>query len=254
MKQVFLMRFALLAFALLTSVVLPAQQSSPPWFVVFEEHVSPADRAQFMKVQKEAVELWKTHQLDIPVYAYQNDDNALYWVIPIRNFASIDTLYKKMGEFSEKTKAAGYDGDAKFRDLSTISTTVIRWDPELSYHPNDVFMSPGKPYMEWMFINLRSGHEKEMADAIKKYIDFYSKNNIDNPWDTFHVMMGNDNPAMIIMFRAESPVTMRTLDAQIYEQHGEELNNLWNNAIMHARKIENKTGWEMPSFSYMPGE
>jgi hypothetical protein len=253
MKQLILLVVLGLVFGTMVPEVLTAQQS-PPWFVVFEETVSPSNRAQFMKVQKEAVGLWNKYQFDVPVYAYENDDNAIYWVVPIRNFASIDTLYQKMMQLSDKMMDNGYDGAAKFRDLSTVSGSVIMWDPELSYHPNDEFrQTQDEPYIEWMFIYLLSGHEKEFADAVKQYIRFYKKHNIDYPWDTFRVMLGNDTPAMIAMFKSKDPASMRTKDAILHEKHQEEFGKLWNNLILHTRKIENKTGWYRSDLSNLPG-
>ena len=230
-----------------------AQQSSTPWYIVFEETVSPANRARFMEVQHEAVDLWKKHNLDFPVMAYENDDNAFYWVIPIRNFASIDSLYQKMAMLSERLKAEGYDGDARFRDLSTISTTVMMWDPGLSYHPeNDPNYANGKDYTEWMFAYLLSGHEKEAAEALTKFKAYYIQNNIDYSWETFRVLLGHDTPLFIGMFRAESPAALQTLNERIWNEHGAELGKLWGEVAKHSRKIVNKTGWYNPSFSIRP--
>ncbi len=248
---------ALILIGLVLTALYPnaviAQQSSPPWFLVFEETVSPANRTRFMEVQQEAVDLWKKHNLDIPIMTYENDDNALYWVTPIRNFASIDTLFQKMGQLSEKLKAEGYDGDAKFRDLSTVSSTVMMWVPELSYHPNGESQnSIEEPYTEWMFAYVLSGHEKEVSDAFKKLITYFKENQVDYPWDTFHVMLGNDTPLIIGVFRGENQSVIHAKRDRMWQEHGAELGKLWGNITKHARKIENKTGWYNPSLSNMP--
>jgi hypothetical protein len=253
MKYCTLFLLAGLVLSALSAIPAAAQQSSPPWFIVFEETVSPANRVRFMEVQHEAVDLWKKHNLDVPVMAYENDDNALYWVVPIRNFASIDTLFQKMGQLSEKMKAEGYDGDAKFRDLSTISSTVMMWVPELSYHPNDESgNSIEKPYTEWMFAYLLSGHEKEAADAIKKFKAYYIEHEIDYPWETFRVLLGHNTPLLIGMFRGTTPADLDTQNGLIWKEHGAELGKLWGDVTKHAWKIENKSGWYNASLSNRP--
>lgn len=253
MKRFIFLIVTFLVLSASTPVVLCAQQASPQWFLVMEEFVASSDRQQFMEVQKEAVGLWKKHNLDVSIFAHLTDDNSLYWVVPIRNFASIDTLYQKTKAFSEKAKQEGYDGSEKFRDLSTFSQTVMMWDPELSYHLNDRFGEPDKNYKEWMFVYLLSGHEEEAAAVIKKYIDFYSKNNIDYPWDTFRVLFGSDSPALIMMTSAKDRVSLHTLEAEIEKQYQEEeLVNMWNEFSSHVRRMENKTGWFSPSLSHFP--
>ncbi len=233
-------------------VVLNAQQDSP-LIVVFEEKVAPCDYPQFVQVQNEAVDLWKKYQLDVPVYAYQNDEYAVYWVIFLRNFASLDTLFTKLGQMSAKMKEDGYDGVAKFRDLSTMSYMVMRWDPELSYHLHDSFnQTMDNRYVEWGFYYMLSGHEQEASDVVKEFVSFNKEHQSEYSFDTFQVMMGYETPLMIIMLRAENPLAMRTRDKTFMEKHSNRFSELWDKFEVHMRKIENKQGWFVPSFSNLP--
>ncbi|MFV0268613.1 MAG: hypothetical protein ACK5HT_15915 [Draconibacterium sp.] len=77
-------------------------------------------------------------------------------------------------KFTEQLKEKGYDPAAKFRDLSNISQFVVRWNKDLSFRKTERVegAEPDKFY-EWMFIYLKSGHEKEAIEACRKYIDFY---------------------------------------------------------------------------------
>lgn len=256
MKKFAITTIVCLVLTSLLPFVSHAQNTSPPWFIVFEEHVSPANYEQFMKVQKEAVDLWDKHQMPIDIYAYNNDDDAIYWVVPIRNFASIDTLFSNMMQTMQTMKEEeGYDGNEKFKDLSTMSQTVMMWVPELSYHPNDEFGdNEGKPYREWSFAHLRSGHEEEAAAAIKDIISFFEDNNIDMSWDVFRVLLGDDTPTMITMFSAKDRAEMATRGKTLWENHGSEINQLLENYNRHARKIENKAGWYMADFSHFQQE
>lgn len=230
-----------------------AQQSQPPWFVVYEEKATSGNLAQFMKAQKKTSDIWKTHHPDIPVFAWQNDDNTLYRVIPIFSFASIDTLHLKMEQVSELMKAGNPDEEERPANPSTVSGTVMMWVPELSHHQEMEFTQyPDKPYTQWMFVYLLSGHEEAAEEALKNFRDYYIDKKLDYPWDTFRVLLGNDTPVMIGMFRAQSQNSLQTKGNRIWKKHGDELGALWNEIVRHTWKIENKTGWFNQSLSNIP--
>lgn len=228
-----------------------AQQPAPVNFVVFEEIVSPSDMAAFSKVQQQAIDLMKKHQFNVPVYCYSTDDNIIYWVMPIKNFGSLDTIFEKSAATSKKmAEQDGFDGEKAFRDLSTVRSSVIQWSPELSYHPNSNFgQSPDKQYVEWAFCSLKSGHEKEAADAVKKYIDFYKKNGENYEWDVYKVLFGYDNPMWILMITEMNPVAKYQREADIFKKYSKEIEVLWSDLAQHMRKVENKTGWFRPTWS-----
>jgi hypothetical protein len=230
-----------------------AQQNSP-LMVVFEEKVAPCDYPQFISAQKEAVEMWKKYQMDVPVYTYQNDEYSFYWVFFVQNFATLDTVFTKIGQMTAKMEKDGYDGNAKFRNLSTTSFSVMRWDPELSYHFDDSFVQTmDRRYVEWSFFYLLSGHEKEVDNVVKEFVSFNKEHKTNYSFDTFRVLLGPETPAMIIMLRAESALALRTRENSFMEKHGEDFYALWDKFAIHMRKIENKQGWFIPSFSNLTG-
>lgn len=228
-----------------------AQQPAPVNYVVFEEIVSPSDLAAFNKVQQQAVDLWKKHKFELPIYCYGTDDNIFYWVIPIENFGSIDGIYSKSAAVTNKMRDEdGFDGDKAFRDLSTTRSRVIMWSPDLSYHPSGKAIQPAsKPYVEWTFCSLRQGHEKEAADAIKKYIEFYKRVKEPYEWDINIVTFGYDTPMWVLMTRSESREAIRKLEGELYKKYSKELDAMWNEFILHVRKIEHKTGWYRQDWS-----
>lgn len=254
MKQLILLAAISLAFTF-PGLPAPAAQESPPlWFIVFEEKFAPTNRTQFMRAQKKAVDSWKELHSKIPVYAWQNDDNTLYRVIPILSFASIDTLYLKMEQVSDFMKASNRGVEEKPVSQS-ISGSVIMWVPELSHHQCAEFSKHSdKSYSEWMFFYLHSDQEQEAEEALRKFRDYYIENKLDYPWDTFRVLLGNDTPAIISLFRAESPAAMQAKGKRIWKKHGDRLEKLWDDVVQHSRKIENKTGWFNPSLSNMPAQ
>jgi hypothetical protein len=255
MKPIIFLVVLSLAFAG-RGLLSPASGQSPPeWFIVFEEKPAPASSGQFMKAQMDAMDLWKKQNPQLPLFAFQNDDNALYRIVPILSFASIDTLFVKMEQMAEIMYAANSGEEEKYGNFSIVSGTVMVWMPELSHHLSPEFsLYHDKPYAEWLFTYLHPGQELEAAEALKQFRDYYIGNGLDYPWDTFRVLLGNDTPLLIGLFRAESPSVLRAKGNSIWEKHGPELRKLWDDVVKHSWKIETKTGWFKPSLSNLPVE
>lgn len=236
----------------IVSIQTQAQEEPvmPENFLVFEEFVQPADLPAFSDAQQEAIDLWKKFEFEVPIFTYSTDVSSFYWVVPFENFSALDQMFAKMTELSNKMKEDGYNGEAKFRDLSTTRETIIHWEKDLSYHPDGAEMQTrDNRYCEWTFFYLKAGHQKEMAEAVKKYIEFSENIDEEWSWDLYSVSMGYDSPCWIVMDRADSPLSMRKLEASLQENHTEKLSELWGNIQPHLRKMEVVTGWFQPDWS-----
>lgn len=250
-KYALLFVFCMLFWGIKSMVGQTQDEAPPPFYVVFEEFVAPSDLPAFKALQDKAIKLWIKHEMDVPIWAYQNNDNAYYWVIPLNNFAGLDGLYQKMMTFSETLKEKeGFDGDQEFRDLTTGRQLVLSWSNELSYHPAGNYgQTADKSYIEWMFCYLKAGHEKEVAAAAKKYIEFYNSIDESYEWDIYMTMIGYDTPMWIFMTRSKNAIEMRQLEADLWAKYNTELEQLWLDFSKHVRKFENKTGWFLPKWS-----
>ena len=227
-----------------------AQQAESFSLAVFEERVSTADMPAFNKVQQETVDLWKKYNLDIPILCYATDDNAYFWVMPVRNFASLDTIFMKSAAFMKKAnEAEGFDGSG-FRDLSTANFSMLHYRPDLSYHhEGGVGQTTEEGYVEWSYCHMRQGHEVEAAAAIKKFIDFYRENGIDYDWDFYEVSLGYDVPLLIGMNQSTDPIAMRQTEQSLDEKYSDDFKEMWAEFAQHVRYIEIKTGWFKPKWS-----
>ncbi|MCY1720683.1 hypothetical protein OU798_10035 [Prolixibacteraceae bacterium Z1-6] len=252
MKKFTLLIGLCLCFTTFISLNTRAQEATPPEnFVVFEEFVSPSDMQAYKNAQEKVIDLWNQYEVKIPVYTYRNDDNAFYWVVPIENFSGLDDLYTSMMGVWKKMKEEGnFDADKEFRDLSTGRQTVLHWSKELSYHPSGEFgQSKEKPFVEWAFCYLKAGHEKEAAEAIKKYQTFYEGIDDNYEWDVYTVSIGHDTPCWILMVRAENELALLKLENELGEKYSEDFQKMWQNFAQHVRKFENKKGWFLPKWS-----
>lgn len=222
----------------------------PENFFVMEEFVAPSNLQAFIETQQKAVDLWKKHELDIPLFTYRTAVNSFYWVIPIENMGSIDGVFQKANEVVAKMKADGFDADKEFRDLSTSRQTVIHWMKDLSYHPNgNMGQTNNNRYCEWTFVYLRAGHEKAAADVVKKYIDFYNSIEETDEWDIYSVVMGYDTPMWILMFRAENALAMREHEKMLNDKYQDTYRKLWMEFSTHVRKFEDQKGWFLSNWS-----
>lgn len=229
------------------------RQQHPPWFVVFEEKGAPGYTTSFMRSNREAIDVWKDFYPGLPVFTWQNDDNTLYRLVPISNFASLDTLHRQMKQVSKIMKTGSAPDAQSENNPSTISATVMTSVPELSYHSSAEFgPDPGTPYTQWMFIYLVSGKEEEGEQAFRNFRDYYLENSLDYTWHAFRVLLGNNTPLLIGVFCAESPASFQEKEKKIWDKHGGELELLWNQVVRHAWKVEKKTGWFSQSLSNVP--
>lgn len=250
----FVLFFAVCLFlASFMSINVQAQDSEDPGMVLlFEEFVAPADLAHFWEVQQEAFDYFKEANLKMQIWAYQTGQNSFYWATPLKNFASIDEVFATMMQSGKILKEKGFDGTAKFRDLSNISMSVVRWNPELSWHPEGS-SEDGLNFHEWSFMYLKAGHEKEAAEAVHKYIDFYKSIDSDYAWDIYEIVLGEHTPCWILEVQAENEAAMREQEDELNKKYGSDFNKLWQNYVQHVRTIETKKGWYLPDWSMNAG-
>jgi len=249
----FVMSLCVALFAINRSQAQDAE--APRFYLVMEEFVAPADLSEFWKVQSEGIALWDSLEIQMTYSAYHTDQNSFYWAVPIQNFAALDDFYATWVVNSNAMKEAGWDPELKFRDLSNISQFVVMWDKELSYKPvKEEAAAEPDIFYEWSFIYLKSGHEKEAAETVQKYIDFTKEEGIDYRWDIYRVVFGNHTPCWILETRAESEEAMRHFESENNKKYKEEYRELWRNFVQHVRTIETTKGWYLPKWSRNVGE
>jgi len=254
MKKIVFLFAACLFMASFLSMNARAQDSEDSGLILmFEEFVAPADLAQFWGVQQEAFDLMKGTDFNMTIWAFQTGHNSFYWATPLKSFASIDEVFATMMQSNQQLMEKGFDGTAKFRDLSDMSQSVLRWNPELSWHPEGT-TEEGLNFHEWTFIYLKAGHEKEAAEAAKKYMAFYKSIGSDYAWDIYEVILGVHTPCWILEVQAENEATMRQQSSELMQKYGNDFNKLWQNMVQHIRTTDTRKGWYLPDWSINAGE
>jgi len=240
-----------LLLALLGASQSQAQEAdTPEMYLVMEEFVAPADMDAFWKAQTEAIELWDKLNIKMNYSAYRTDQNSFYWAMPINNFAGIDALFAQFMETHKAMIDAGWDPEQKFRDLSNISQFVVLRNKELSYQPEEKATTDERDiFYEWTFIYLKSGHQKEAAEAIKKYIDFTKEKGIAYYWDVYEVVFGNHTPCWILESSAKNEEDFRRMESDLNKQYKADYMQLWKNFVQHVRTFETTKGWYIPKWA-----
>jgi hypothetical protein len=171
------------------------------------------------------------------------------------NFAAIDEMFAKMASNYKRLNEKGYNPTEKFRDLSNISQSVVKWNKELSYNPDEMD-EDAKPdiFHEWTYFYLKSGHEKEAAEAIKKYQEFYDNVEDTYQWDVYDVVLGYHTPCWIFETSAETELELRTLENEMSKKYKEDFQKMWQEFAPHIDKMETKKGWYLPNWSRFPKE
>lgn len=240
-----------LTMALLNVNPASAQEAdAPAMFLIMEEFVAPSDMAEFWKVQNEAFEIFDEMEFDMTFYGYRTDDNSYYWALPLKNFASIDKMFEKMKNQYNLLNEKGYNPAEKFRDLSSMSQFVVKWNKELSYNPDEMDENAEPDiFHEWTFFYLKSGHEKEAAEAIKKYQEFYDNSEDSYQWDVYDIVLGNHTPCWIFETSAKTELELRTLEEEMSKKYKEDFQKMWQEFVPHIDKMETKKGWYLPNWS-----
>ncbi len=256
MKNFILLIVFSLFLCLGTTPVIQAQDTEEPtMFLIFEESVAPENMPHFLEVQSEALKKFDELNFDMTFYAYRLQDFSFYWAMPIKNFGSIDELFSKMMKNHQLLLDNGYNPNEKFRGLSSLSHFVVTWNADLSYYPED-YTAPEDPdiYYEWAFVHLKSGHEKEAAEVIKKYQKLYDGVEDTYQWDVYEILLGEQTPCWILESQAKNEIEMRTLENTLNSKYGEQFTELWTEFVKHVDKMEIKKGWYLPGWSRYPGK
>lgn len=239
----------------LTPGIQAQETDEQSMFLVFQESVLPENMPEFMKVQSEALDKLDELKLDLTFSCYRLQDFSFYWAMPIENFAAIDELFSKMMKNHQVLLDNGFDPGEKFRGLSSLSHFVVSWNKELSYYPED-YKAPEEPdiYYEWAFVHLKSGHEKEAAEVLKKYQKLYDSVDDTYQWDVYEVLLGEQTPCWILESQAKNEIAMRTIENNLNSKYGDQFTELWQEFVKHVDKMDVKSGWYLPNWSRYPGD
>jgi hypothetical protein len=196
-----------LSFAAMGTLSTTAQEApdqgmtGPPAIIqVQREFIKPGkagaihDRSEANFVQAMSHAKWPTHYFALN--SMSGPSRALYFI----GYPSFDAWEKDQDATQKNTElsaALEKAGQADGELLSSFDEAVLRYDPDLSYHP--VSSLAYTRYLEITIFKLHPGHVMEWRNLVKTYADDVQKAGIDDAtWATFEVAYGGGDEYVLI--------------------------------------------------------
>lgn len=223
------------------------------WFC-WEATVNPSQLDEFMDLQ---LEIRKTHLkeagLSYPISAWTDGLFTYYFFYPVESYNDKDVIYNELGKAIE---LQGNDWLSRmFSTLDNHTTWFIRWDPELSYQPeNPRRNSDEGVYCIWDMFYIDSGKEQEVRNLQKRFVTALKEKGYDDYVDTYIGELGLDGYFYMGVLFGKSPADLWAQNEVMWELLGEEGNQLFNGMRKCLKKRDFKQFWYMKKLSYNPEE
>ncbi len=177
MKGKFFVVFLALVFCLCAlSTLAKAEKQKAQLFFVEEVVVKPFMIDKYETHTKEALILWKKYGTLFPFYAFNTDDFHYYFVWPIENYASLDILFKAIGEWVEKMGDENWQALVKSGEDTHeyMRWSIVRHRPDVSYIPEKSRLKSEET--SFLYLNLfyiLPGKEGEFESVLRESVAFY---------------------------------------------------------------------------------
>lgn len=254
--SLFLMLGLVVSLCSLTTLVQAEEKKAQLYFVE-EIVIKPSMVDKYEAHTKEALELCEKYGIPFPFYAFTTDDFHYYFVWPIESYASLDSLFKSIGEWVVKMGDENWQALVKSGEgtYEYMKWSIIRHKPDLSYKPEKPRLKPEEAnFMVWIFCYIQPDKEREFEELCKEWVALYKRKNIPEKFDTYIGDIGTDMPFYFWEGRAKNAIDFYSQDEKEQEIFGGEHMELWSKTRATLRKFEFKTGWFRPDLSYMPKE
>ena len=253
---VFLMLGLVVSLCALTTLAQADEQKAQLFFIE-EAVVKPSMVDKYEAHAKEAIGLCVKYGLPFPFYAFTTDDLHYYFVWPIENYASLDSLFKALGGWVEKMGDENWQALVKSGEGTHeyMKWSIIRHRPELSYTPEKPRLKPEEAnFVVWIFCYVQPGKEREFEEICKEWVTLYKRKNIPEKFDTYAGDIGTDMPFYFLTGRAKNAIDFYIQDEKEQEILGEEYMALLRKTLATLKELKFKTGWFRSDLSYMPEE
>ena len=239
-----------------TTLAQTEEQKAQLYFVE-EVVVKPSMADKYEEHTKEALDLWTKYGSPFPFYAFVTDDFHYYFVWPIENYASLDSLFKAIGEWVVKMGDENWQALLKSGEgtYEYMKWSIVRHKPELSYSPANPSLKPGEANFVYLnFFYIQSGKEEEFEEVFKEGTAFYKSINFPFGFDIYVGDMGTEMPMYIYFSKWENAADFFAQHDKAFKLHTEEAIKLRQKTLITIRKTKVKTGMFRPDLSYIPKE
>ena len=251
-KGISLLMIVLLA-GLASAARAESHEEAPPaptFMYVWTDHVAVVHAAAYeSEVKKVMAKMAETEEAKKLQYFALSGQDGYRYVIPMAELAEFS---KKNQEFMAATNAVGgmkvWDASNKLVDHGSGALIVSR--PDLSYAPTaprEAEKSGQFRLHEWWYI--RPGHEAEIEEVARKFAALYAEKEIDTGFRIYQAVTGDDLPLYLVTITAANAVDYHTNEARVNESLGEAGQQLIQEAVALARRLERTTAMMRPDLS-----
>jgi len=224
-------------------------------YYIHNYSADPSKTADLETFVKDLAAVFKKYSFPFAVHAYSTMDFQYYFIVPIENYADIDSIRKTLGDISQKMGADNFQKLIARRNaaIQHNSYFVIRYLPELSYTPPKPRHKPEEEFFRhWIFCYPHVEKEGELRATFAKFVDLYKRINYPFTENIFTVELGSDLPLYIGEERGTNIFEFWPSVKEAYTIMGDEGGKLlWKSTL---RKIERRDGAYRPELSYIPGK
>ncbi|MGD8538383.1 MAG: hypothetical protein PVI66_06680 [Candidatus Aminicenantes bacterium] len=253
-----ILRFWVLVFLFIGLCVMgtaQAEKSKGQLYFVEECAVKMDAFADYDTAIKDVVALAKKHNYPHSWVTYTTNEMLYYFVYPIESESQIEALFADWEGMVVKMEKEEWTAlyERLMKPTGYYKYYEIEHLPAHSYAPEDApVVTMEVPATYWGFCYTKPGHEKDLLEIFKKYVELYKSKNIAEAFDSYIVRTGADLPACFYVMRGKTFADLFGKSEKAEEMVGKEAMALWEKFVLHLRKYEYKLGMLRPDLSYMP--
>ena len=250
--------FCLLCFLLvfLSGTLLVNAQDIPKdqLFWIHEEKPKVNMIDQYESTTKDILKMFKEGGWNVEIYTSQRDDNWFYYLIPISNYADIDSTYENFGSARKKV------GEDKWMSKMVENSSTIEVSKDMlvsrsgkySYTPKNPRLKEDEAkFIHWDFFSVLPEKRKEFFDVAKQFKELYEKNDIGMGYGVWFPEFGFDNDLVVVTQGAKDAVDYYQASKMVQDKLGKDGGMLWNKLLATLKVYANFNGQPRNDLSMM---
>ena len=223
--------------------------------LVHEVFVKPDRGADHEALIKDFLAMAPQHRHTMPFSTFSIEDGRYFYATPLDGYGGLEGFgaawHETMANVGQEKLA---ELMAKAEGAADYSHDSLWWERlDLSYVPEGVDIDPAaSTFRSWGWFYGKPGHEKEIEEYFKKYVELSQKHDIKRAWFTYVGDVGCDVPVYVWAEMGDSEASFAAMSEEIMKKTGDEGLGLWQGMVQHARKVEMVRGQYRPELSYTP--
>jgi hypothetical protein len=240
----------------LSTNTIQAQEQKSQLYVIWDAVVQPSKVVDFVAATRAEVVLYTKHKFPYAWNVAKTFDNHFYFLIPVDNFAAIDSVFEAFDKIEEKAGKEYQELNDMFEGTyEYVQPQIYLLNYELSLiSEEETAESEEANYLSWDIHYIHAGKESEYEKLVKEFQALCKSKNVSQDWYCYQAVIGEKTPAYYMVATAKDAVDFYTQNAKMWDALGEEGGPYYQKFMKLLRKREEKSGRQRPDLSYTPKE